>query len=298
MRRMTLISQESNGRKFFNILNMGILFFVSLVALYPMLYVLFASLSDPDELMSFRGFLFKPLGFFAKGYVYVFNNRMITRGYLNTIFIIVAGVSLNIVLTSLGAYFMSRKGVMLRNAITMFILVTMYFNGGLIPFYLVVRNLGLRDSLFSLILPAAINTFNLIILRTAFAGIPDSMEESARIDGARHFTILFRIMLPLAKATIAVLVLYYGVYHWNSWFNAMLFINNKKLYPLQLALREIILQNQTNDLSVGVDYSDQKSVGEVIKYAAIVVSTVPILALYPFLQKYFVKGIIIGAVKG
>ncbi len=295
---MTLISQESNGRKFFNILNMGILFFVSLVALYPMLYVLFASLSDPDELMSFRGFLFKPLGFFAKGYVYVFNNRMITRGYLNTIFIIVAGVSLNIVLTSLGAYFMSRKGVMLRNAITMFILVTMYFNGGLIPFYLVVRNLGLRDSLFSLILPAAINTFNLIILRTAFAGIPDSMEESARIDGARHFTILFRIMLPLAKATIAVLVLYYGVYHWNSWFNAMLFINNKKLYPLQLALREIILQNQTNDLSVGVDYSDQKSVGEVIKYAAIVVSTVPILALYPFLQKYFVKGIIIGAVKG
>lgn len=292
-----MISQDSNGRKFFNVLNILMLFFVSLVALYPMLYVFFASLSDPDELMSFRGFLFKPLGFFAKGYLYVFNNSMITRGYLNTIFIIVAGVFLNIVLTSLGAYFMSRKGVMLRNVIAMFILITMYFNGGLIPFYLVVRNLGLRDSLFSLILPVAINTFNLIILRTAFAGIPDSMEESARIDGARHFTILFRIMLPLAKATIAVLVLYYGVYHWNSWFNAMLFISNKKLYPLQLALREIILQNQTNDLSVGVDYGDQKSVGEVIKYAAIVVSTVPILALYPFLQKYFVKGVMVGAIK-
>jgi putative aldouronate transport system permease protein len=178
------------------------------------------------------------------------------------------------------------------------IVVTMYFNGGLIPFYLTVKALHLDNSYLALIFPVAINTFNLIIMRTSFASIPDSLEESARIDGASHFNILFRIIIPLSKATIAVMILYYSVGHWNSWFNAMIFIRKRELFPLQLILREILIQNDTSNMSIGVDAMDRESVAESIKYAIIIVATLPILTIYPFLQKYFVKGVMIGAVKG
>ena len=262
-----------------------------------MIYVLFASLSMPADLMSHQGFLYRPLGFQLEGYKMVFKNPLVISGYLNSIFIVVVGVALNMFLTLLGAYFLSRKGVGLRNVIMVFIVFTMYFNGGLIPIYLNIKDLGLRNSLFSVIFPAAVSTFNMMIMRTAFITIPDSMEESARIDGARHWTILFRIMTPLAKSTVAVLILYYGVQHWNSWFNASLFITSRKLYPLQLILREILIQNQTLDMAAGINNSEQDAVGEVIKYGVIIVATVPILAIYPFLQKYFTKGVMIGALK-
>ena len=179
------------------------------------------------------------------------------------------------------------------------IIITMYFNGGLIPNYLNIKQLGLYDSLFSLILPGAISTFNLIIMRTAFFAVPDSLEESARLDGANHFVILFRIILPLTMPTVAVLILYYAVGHWNSWFNAMIYLKTRDKFPLQLILREILIQNDTTAMTAGSgDTGDKLAIAETIRYATIVVATVPILCVYPFLQKYFVKGVMVGAVKG
>jgi putative aldouronate transport system permease protein len=222
---------------------------------------------------------------------------MIAVGYRNTLVVVVFGVMLNILLTAMGAYFLSRKRIMLKKAIMLIVVFTMFFNGGLIPFYLTVRSVHIDDSLLALILPTAINTFNLIIMRTAFMAIPESMEESAKIDGAGHFTILFRIMIPLSMSTVAVMILFYGVANWNAWFNAMLFLRDRDLYPLQLVLREILIQNDTTSMVAGGDTGDTQMVSQTIKYAVIMVATIPILALYLFLQKYFVKGVMIGAIK-
>ena len=282
----------------FDYFNVIFMFIISALTLYPVLYVAFASLSDASELFRFNGFLFKPLGFSIDAYSAVLKDKNILFGYRNTIFIVVVGVAINILMTSLGAYFLSRKNVLWKYSIMMFILITMYINGGLIPSYLNIRALGMNNSYLALLIPTAISTFNLIILRTAFLSIPDSMEESARIDGANHLTILFRIVLPLSKATIAVLVLYYGVAHWNSWFNALIFIQDRSKYPLQLVLRSILLENQTGGLESPSGGNEQFLLFETIKYAVIIVATLPILLLYPFLQKYFVKGVMIGAVKG
>ena len=174
---------------------------------------------------------------------------------------------------------------------------TMYFSGGLIPTYLWIKKLGLIDNLLVLIIPGAITTTNMIILRTAFYNVPESLEESARIDGAGHFTLLTKIIVPLIMPTLAVIALYYSVGHWNSWFNASIYIKKKTLYPLQLVLREILISNDTSAMMDDVALSEQAYISETIKYAVIVVSTVPILCLYPFLQRYFVQGIMVGAVK-
>lgn len=289
---------ESKGERVFNVFNILFMTFMMFITLYPMLYILFASFSRPAEFMAHEGVIFAPLGFSTTSYEAVFDNPNILTGYMNTVFIVVAGVAINIVLTIVGAYFLSRKGVMFKRPIMLFIIFTMYFQGGLIPTYLTVRALNLDNTLWALIVPGAVSTFNLIIMRTAFAAIPDSMEESAKLDGASHVTILFRIMAPLALPTIAVLVLYYGVGHWNSWFGAMIYLRKRELFPLQLILREIIIQNDTNAMTTGAGYDDREMLSETIKYAVIIVATAPILALYPFLQKYFVKGIMIGAVKG
>lgn len=290
--------KRSQGEEVFNIFNVIIMLLLMLITLYPLLYVVFASFSKPEELISFTGVLWRPLGFSLGAYRAVAQNPNILSGYLNTIIIVAAGVSLNILLTSLGAYFLSRKDVMLRNVIMFFIVFTMFFNGGLIPFYFVVKFLHIDNTLAALILPVAINTFNLIIMRTAFAAIPDSMEESAKLDGAGHFTILFRIILPLAKATVAVMVLYYGVAHWNAWFNASIFLNKRELYPLQLILREILILNDTNMYTGGVNPDEVQMISLTIRYAVIVVATLPVLALYPTLQKHFIKGVMVGAIKG
>jgi putative aldouronate transport system permease protein len=266
--------------------------------LYPMLYVAFASLSNPNDFMEHQGLLLAPAGFSTSAYHAVFRNPMIGRGYLNTMFILIVGLIINIIMTSFGAYFLSRKNIVLKNIIMFLIVFTMFFSGGLIPFYFTVKSLHLDNTLWALILPAAINTFNLIIMRTAFASIPDSLEESAKLDGAGHFTILFKIVLPLSLPTIAVMVLYYGVAHWNSWFNAMIFLRNRELYPLQLVLREILVVNNTDSMTLGGSTADKEQISETIKHAVIIVATLPILLLYPFLQKYFVKGALIGAIKG
>ena len=288
----------SKGEKIFNVFNIILMIIIMIITIYPILHVLFASVSDSNLLLAHRGLLLKPIGFNLEAYKMVFKNPMIVRGYFNTIFVVVVGVIVNIIMTSLAAYVLSRKDVLWKNSMMFFIVFTMFFSGGLIPFYFTVKSLHIDNTYLALILPVAINTFNLIIMRTSFAAIPDSLEESAKLDGASHFTILFRIILPLSLPIVAVMVLYYSVAHWNAWFNAMIFIQDRNLYPLQLVLREILIQNDTASMSTGVGAGDQEAIGESIKYAVIVVATLPILCVYPFLQKYFTKGALVGAVKG
>ncbi|NMA84450.1 MAG: carbohydrate ABC transporter permease [Epulopiscium sp.] len=290
--------KESISRKVFRLFNGLLMIFMMIICLYPMLYVLFASFSHASRFMEHQGPLLKPLGFNLESYKMVFRDPMIIKGYGNTIFIVVIGTLFNILMTAFCAYFLSRKNVMFKTPIMIFVTFTMFFSGGLIPFYLTVRNVGLYNNHWALILPGVINTYNMIIMRTGFQGIPDSMEESAKIDGAGHLTILFRIVLPLAKPVMAVMVLYYAVGHWNGWFNAMIFLQDRKKFPLQLILREILIQNDTSQMTGGVSAVDQEAIGETIKHAVIVVATLPILMVYPFLQKYFVEGIMIGAIKG
>ena len=213
---------------------------------------------------------------------------------MNTIFYVVVGTAVNILATCIAAYVLSRKQFMLRRFFTLMFIFTMYFSGGLIPSYLLVKDLGLIGSRLALIIPGAVSTFNLMIMITGFEGIPQSLEESARIDGAGDWTILFRIVMPLAKPTIMVILLYYAVGHWNSWFNAMIYLRDAEKMPLQIFLRDILTRSQLGAMTGQTDIED---VGLTIKYATIIVSTVPILCIYPFIQKHFVKGVMIGAVK-
>ncbi len=289
--------KRSNGEKVFAVFNYIILTFFMLICFYPVWYVIVASFSDSNLLMQHSGLLFKSLGFNVDAYRKVFKNPMILRGYANTLFILVVGVLLDIIMTSLGAYFLSRKNIMFKKPIMMLIMFTMFFSGGMIPFYLNLRDLHLTKTLWGLIIPFMISTYNMIILRTSFESLPDSLIEAAQIDGASHFKILAQIVLPLSKAILAVMVLYYGVGIWNAWFWASAIIRDREQYPLQVILREILLQNDVGSMSAGVSVADQEAVGMTIKYATIVVATVPILCVYPFLQKYFTKGVMIGAVK-
>ena len=285
--------KNSNGWGF-RLLNGIILAMISLMTLYPFLYVIFASFSDPVKLMGNSSLLLKPLGFSLNAYKKVFVNPSIYSGYLNTIFYVAAGTLVNILATCMAAYVLSRKQFMLRRFLTIMFIFTMYFNGGLIPSYLLIKDLGLINSRLSLILPGAVSTFNLMIMITGFEGIPQSLEESARIDGAGDWTILFRIIMPLAKPTIMVILLYYAVGHWNSWFNAMIYLRDADKMPIQIFLRDILTRSQLGAMTGQTDVED---VGQTIKYATIIVSTVPILCIYPFIQKHFVKGVMIGAVK-
>ncbi|WP_284638579.1 carbohydrate ABC transporter permease [Paenibacillus silviterrae] len=284
--------------RIFDVIIYSVLGVLVMVTLYPLLYVALASISDATQLVTHRGLLLKPLGFSLEAYVSVFKNPGILIGYRNTLFILVAGVTINLLMTALGAYVLSRKNVMWNKAFIFIIVFTMFFNGGLIPIYLIVKNVGLLDTLWSTIIPFAISTFNLIIMRTAFMAVPESLEESAKIDGANHFTILFKIIIPLSMPVIAVMILYYAVEKWNGWFYASIFIKDRELFPLQLTLREILIANSTDSMTQGADAGDRFQIGETIKYATIMVATVPILCVYPFVQKYFVKGVMVGALKG
>lgn len=294
---MMMVNKRSFSEICFDGINVVLLTLLMLLTVYPLIYVLFASVSDAGSLMGYKGMLWRPLGFSLDAYTNVFRNPMILKGYGNTLFVVLMGLVLNITLTALGAYALSRKSLQYRKPLMLFIIFTMFFSGGLIPLYLTVKGVGLIDSLWSLIIPTAINTFNLILMKTAFEAIPDALEESAKIDGANDFVILFRIVLPLSMPVIAVMLLYYGVGHWNSWFNAMIFLQERSLYPLQLVLRGILLQGEASSNS-GASDDDAAMLAATLKYATIIVATVPILFVYPFLQKYFVKGALIGAVKG
>ncbi|PMC34402.1 sugar ABC transporter permease [Bacillus sp. UMB0899] len=290
--------KKTLGERLFDYGNIIFLVFLSIITLYPLLYILFASVSDPTYVAQNRGIMLAPKDFTLEAYTLVFKNPMIVTSYLNTLFYVVIGTTLNIFLTSLGAYALSRKNVMWANLIMFMIVFTMFFEGGLIPSYLLVSELNMIDTRWALIFPTAVSAFNLIIMRTAFQGIPASLEESARIDGANDFTILFKIILPLSLPVVSVMILFYGVSHWNSWFPAMIFLQDRELFPVQLILREILIANDTSSMTSGVGTVDAIPIGETVKYATIVVATLPILCLYPFLQKYFVKGVMIGGIKG
>ena len=289
--------KDSIPERIFDSFNILILFLLMIVTVYPLLYVLFASLSNPASFALHKGILLWPQKFSLLAYKAVCDNPMIGRGYLNTLIIVVGGTAINLLMTSLGAYVLSRPNLPYKRFMNLFVMFTMFFSGGLIPSFLVVSGMGLLDSYWAILLPGAISTYNMIVMRTSFETLPISLEESALIDGANELTVLVRIILPLSAPVVAVMLLFYGVGHWNSWFSAMIYLRTRIKYPLQLILREILVENDLNNMTVDVGSLDKEPIGETIKYATIVVATLPILCIYPFLQKYFTKGIMIGAVK-
>lgn len=290
------MKRKITAYKIFSVLNVIIMLLIIFITAYPLYHVVMASFSDASALSRHTGALWAPLKpYTAAAYELVFDHALILSGFRNTFFIVVVGVAVNMVLTMSCAFFLTIKGPMFTNIIATMIIFTMYFGGGMVPVYLNLRDLGLLNSLWSLILPGAITTSNMIIMKSAFQSIPDSLVESARLDGASYWQILIKIMIPLSKATIAVLILYYGVAHWNAWFNASIYIQDSTKFPLQLVTRNIL--NMMQVVST-VDMADQAMVAELMQYALIVVTTTPIMILYPFLQKYFTKGVMIGAVKG
>lgn len=284
----------------FPLFNGIILCLIGVLCLYPVLYIVFASLSEPARIMKHSGLLLSPLGFTFEGYTLAFRNPNILTGYMNTIFYVVVGTVCSLAVTAAGAFVTSRKDAMLAKPIMMGIIFTMYFSGGLIPLYLLVNSLGLYNTRTAIILVGLVNTWNLIVMRTSYLAIPDSLEESAKIDGASPMRIFTKIYLPLSKPMLATMTLFYGVGNWNSWFNHMIFLRDRSKYPLQLIMREILIANDmssmTNMNTVGTYTNDMYQV--LVKYAVVVIATLPILCIYPFLQRYFIKGVMVGAIKG
>lgn len=270
-----------------------ILCLLTFVCFYPMWFVLMASLSSSSAVVSSSGVMFWPEGFSMRAYELVFSHKLFVSGFINSIKIEVLSLPINIIMTLLCGYFLSCTGMLLKKPITAMILFTMYFGGGMIPAYLNVRNLGLYNSVWALVLTSALSIYNAIICKTAIESIPNSLSESAYIDGANDLQIIYKIIIPLIKPTLAVLILYYGVGHWGSWFNASIYLKDNDKLPIQNVLRSVLILE--NDMAEADEFADYK---ETIKYAAVIVSTVPIMCIYPFLQKYFTKGVMIGAVKG
>lgn len=293
-----MLNQNTLGEKAFNIFNSVFMLFLVLITLYPLIHVTMASFSMPSKLTKHTGILLYPLGFTIKAYKMVFKNPNIIASYKNTIFYVLLGTGINLSMTILSAFVLSRKKFMFKNILTFMAVFTMFFQGGLIPLYIQVMKLGLIDNRMAMILPHAMSTFNLIVMRTSFLAVPDSLEESAYIEGANEFVYMCKILLPLSIPVVAVMILFYGVYYWNQWFFGMLFLRTRELYPLQLILREILINSNTSDMMAGSNELDPESVGDTIKYATIIISTLPILFVYPYLQKYFVKGLMVGAIKG
>ena len=286
------------ARTLFLVFDYLILTLVGIICLAPMWHTLCASFSSPQALAANKGLLFLPEGGFTlKGYEIVFQNMSIWKSYLNTLIYVVGGTALGITMTSLGAYTLSRKYFLPAGTLMLLISFTMLFNGGLIPNYIFIQELWLLDIRLALILPTAISVFNLVILRTSFLGIPDSLEESAKLDGANDMQIFLRIVLPLSKASLAVIILFIAVMHWNSWFSASLYLTSRSKYPLQIILREILVDGSTNMISAGANASIT-IYKTLIKYCTVIVATLPILLIYPFIQKYFTRGVMVGAIKG
>ncbi|WP_019424454.1 carbohydrate ABC transporter permease [Paenibacillus sp. OSY-SE] len=293
--------KRTPGEKAFDWLNLIIVLVITFIILYPLVFVLFASMSDPRKMFD-SPLLFWPKGFNLDSYVTVFENKDIWMGYGNTVLYTTVGTFINIMMTVFGAYPLSRKRFYGKGLFTFLFTFTMFFGGGLIPSYLVNQQLGIVNTMWVLVLPGAISAFNLIIMRTYFqTQIPLELEESAYVDGCNDYRLLYKIVLPLSTPIIAVMVLFYGVGHWNSYFEAMIYMSDRGQYPLQLILREILIKNEFKDmLGIAVDsqYADRMIVREGLKYAVVVVSSLPLLILYPLLSKFFEKGILVGAIKG
>lgn len=289
----------------FDVVNLILLAILFLVILYPLVYIVSASISDPDLVNSGRMVLF-PRGITFEGYKRVFQDPDIVSGYLNTVLYTAVGTIINLTLTLTSAYALSKKRLMGRNVIMFLIAFTMYFSGGMIPSYLLIKNLHMLNKIWALVIPGAVSAYNLIIARTFFASsLPASVEEAAMIDGCSVTRMFLNIVLPLSKALIAVMALFYGVAHWNSYFNAMIYLTDRDKFPLQLILREILIQNQqkASMMATGVQGADelmhlQIELASLIKYSVIVVASLPAIIVYPFIQKHFAQGMMIGSIKG
>ncbi len=289
-----MVMKPSIGEKIFNVFNVFFMIFMIFICLYPFWYCITCSLSR-DIVGNTGTLMLWPKGFSIEPYKHVLRNPLIINGYKVTIFVVVVATTLNLVATTITAFLLTRNDFRLKNFMTWMLLITMYFHGGMIPTYMIyTRVLGLRNSLLVLIIPGAISVYNTIVMRSNFNGIPRSLEESVKVDGGNDMHVLWHIIVPLSKAVMAVMVLFYGVGHWNSWFNALLYITDADKIPLQLALRSILIESQLNEQSGADNYATAEN----IKFATILVATVPILLIYPFIQKYFVKGVMVGAIKG
>lgn len=293
---MAPYNRLTTGRVVFNIINVIVLIFLAVITIYPFLFVIAASLSDHTFIIQGKiGII--PKGFTIETYKRVFKYPLLLTSYRNTVFYTVFGTFINMILTVCGAYPLSRERFPGKNFFMFMVAFTMLFSGGMIPSFLLVKNLGMYDSIWALLIPGAISTWNLIVMRTFFSQIPASLEESARIDGANDIQALIMIILPLSIPSLATIALFYAVGHWNSFFSALIYLRNQKLWPLQMILRQIVISEQTDQLIEDVTQG-KDMVSESIKHATIVVATLPILLVYPFIQKYFVKGVMIGAIKG
>lgn len=290
--------KESGYRRAFVVLNYLLLAAIGFCCFAPMLHVFWCSISDPIALIRDQGFRLAPaLPLNLSGYKTVLSYRNILVGYGNTVFYVFLGTLMNLLLTTVAAYVLSRKRFAPRNKIMLFLAFTMLFNGGLIPNYMLIRHLHLLNTRWSVLLPSAFSVFNLVIMRTAFGEIPDSLEESARLDGANDFQVLGCIILPVSKATVAVIALFVAISFWNSWFTASIYLQNRDKWPLQMFLREILITTSQRSMDSGVRTNTVVQ-QTLVKYCTIMVATVPILAIYPFVQKYFVKGVMLGSIKG
>lgn len=271
--------------------------------LLPFIHVISSSFTKPEILLSYKGLNLWPQGFTVKGYELVFQNKELLDGYRNTLTYVVVGTVISLVINTLAAFALSRKNVMWSRQLLLFASFTMLFSGGLIPFYLLIQKLGWMNTLWAVTVPGAVNVWHLIILRTSFQAIPDSLEESAKLDGANDATVLLRIIIPLSMPVIAVIILYNVVGLWNSWFNAAIFLQKRFMYPLQLLLKEILIQNDTTKMvnattMPGIDYASLDRFRPLVRFCTTVIATLPIVCIYPFLQKYFIKGVMIGSIKG
>ncbi len=287
--------------KIFRAVALVILALIMITIIYPVWFVLVASFTNPLEIYQ-SAFLFWPQDFNFESYKLVFRDQDFITGFINSIFYTVVGTAINVVMNICGAYPLSKRNFKGKSFFTIMFTFTMFFSGGLIPTYLVVDGLGMRNTVWAILIPSAVSMYNIIIMRTYFQSrIPAEMEEAAKVDGCTNFRMLLLIVLPLSIPIIAVIALYYGVGRWNDYFSAMIYITDRKLYPLQLVLREILLQNQASDMMDIVSdsgYSDRMMARMGLKYAVIVVSTVPIFVIYPLVQKFFAKGVMVGAIKG
>jgi len=296
-----MIEKTTPSRILFNILNYSFMIFFSFVCIIPLWHVLMASISDPRGLMAASGVLWKPIGEATlRGYGMVLKNKSIIIGYGNTVFYVVFAAVAGTILTTVSGYLISRKNFRPAKFLTLFIMFTMMFSGGLIPTYMVIKGLGMINTRWAVMLPGVMNAFYIIMMKSSFEQLSDSYEESARLDGAGPVTILFRILLPLVKAGLAVIIMFTIVLQWNSWYPASIYLPRVREYwPLQLFMRELLIQNDTAKIMTGTDAAQAADyTANLVKYCVTIVGTIPILCVYPFAQKYFVTGVTMGGVKG
>lgn len=297
MKEYTLKKRNSD-EKLFDAVVSALALLIVVVVLYPLIFIVSASFSDPALVLSGEVVLL-PKQITLEAYRNVFQNDQIWNGYGNTILYTAVGTVINLIMTTLAAYPLSRPDLPGRGIIMFFVTLTMFFSGGLIPSYLLVKNLGMVDTMWALVIPGAIATYNLIVMRTYFqSSIPWEIQEAAHIDGCSNWKLLTHVILPLSKPILAVMILFYAVGHWNSFFNALIYIRSKDMYPLQLVLREVLMVSQADAVDSNVGLESKILLAESIKYVVIIISSLPVLLMYPFVQKHFVKGVMIGSLKG